>query len=89
MTWDLRIVGGVGTVGIGAWGLYVCYGILQEWLGTTLAIIGIVVLPVGLVVAPFYEGIVNGNWVVVLILYGGSIGTSVLFAIASKIDDRN
>lgn len=72
----------------GIWGLFICFGIVQSALGTVVAFLSLVVAPFLLGLAPWYAGIAKGDWFPVLLVYGGGILGSILFAIGNAIDDR-
>ncbi len=70
----------------GLWGLYISFGIIQAAAGTIVAFLGLFLAPVLLGLAPWYAGFVQGDWFPLLLVYGGGIGASILFAIGSSID---
>lgn len=70
----------------GLWGFAICLGIVANKLGTILAVISLFFFPVTLVVAPFYAGFANGNWLPLALVYGSGILGTVLVAIGSAID---
>ena len=70
----------------GVWGAYRCFQIAQDSFGTLFAIISLVLFPALLSLAPWYEGLVNGDWMALMVLYGGGIVATGLFFIGSSID---
>jgi hypothetical protein len=70
----------------GLWGTFICFGIVQNALGTIAAVIGFFLFPALLGLAPLYAGFANGDWFPLLLVYGGSIGGVVLVGIGSAID---
>ena len=70
----------------GFWGLYICFAIVQNVLGTVVAVMSIFLAPALLSLAPWYSGFALGDWFPLLLTYGGGIGGSFLFAIGSAID---
>ncbi len=74
----------------GFWGLFICFGIAQEVFGTFLAFLSLVVAPGLLGLAPWYDGLANGNWMALLVVYGGGIVATGLIYIGMLIDgDHN
>ena len=70
----------------GIWGLFICFGIVQNITGTLFAFLSLFLFPLVATLAPLYEGVVNGNWFPLLLIYGGGILSMTLIAIGSKID---
>lgn len=69
----------------GIWGLFITFGIVQNVLGTVIAIISLILAPALLALAPWYAGIAEGDWFPLMLIYGGSIGGTVLVSIGSAI----
>ena len=70
----------------GLWGLFICFELVQRLLGTAGALISLLFFPALLSLAPLYSGFSLGDWFPALLVYGGSIGASVIFAIGAVID---
>jgi hypothetical protein len=68
--------------------MFICFNIVQVAFGTVAAIIGFVLAPALLGLAPLYAGFVNGDWFPALLVYGSTIVASILFQIGVKIDER-
>ena len=69
----------------GVWGAYRCFSIVQDAFGTFIAIISLVLLPAYLSLAPWYEGLVNGNWIALVVVYGAAISASGLLVMGASI----
>ena len=70
----------------GLWGFFICFGIVQNTLGTVVAVISIFLAPFLLTLAPWYAGFALGEWFPLMLVYGGGIGATILFAIGAAID---
>jgi len=69
----LSVTGG-GILAISAIaGFLIALGIVYDLLGFLGIVAGILLAPVLLVAAPFYAGLADGNWIPLLITYGGGI----------------
>jgi hypothetical protein len=64
-----KILGGIAFAIFGFWGF----------------VIGLFVAPITFIAAPWYAGLVLGNWFPLLIGYGGGIVALILFGIGSAI----
>ena len=67
-------------------GLWRCFNIIQDDFGTFAAVICLILAPPVLALIPWYEGIVNGNWEFLTVLYGAAISAGVLMYIGGLID---
>ena len=78
------LVGMAGCLLILAWGFVgtvVCFNVIADAFGFVIAILGVLVFDIILVIAPFYALFVDGNWVPLLVVFGGGIlvnGTAAL-----------
>jgi hypothetical protein len=70
----------------GIWGLFLCLGIIYSKLGFIGGLIAFFLLPFTVYLAPWYAGLVDGNWKPVLVVYGSGILAMVLIGIGSAID---
>ena len=70
----------------GFWGLSICFHIVQDIFGTFLAFISLFLFPMLIAFAPWYEGLVNGDWMALMVIYGGGIVATGLVFIGSSID---
>lgn len=75
----LYVVGGI-------WGLIVSIGIITSKFGALGGFVAFFLLPFTLYLAPWYVGFVEGNWFPVLLVYGTTIGSAILFGIGAAID---
>jgi len=72
----------------GLWGLVICLGIVSAKLGIIGLIVGLFIFPAVLYLAPWYAGFADGNWFPVMLIYGTTIASWILFAIGSAIDSE-
>jgi hypothetical protein len=72
----------------GLWGLAVSLGIVYHGLGLIGTILGLLVFPLVLYLAPWYAGFAQGNWFPVVLVYGSGIVAMILFVIGSAFDKR-
>ncbi len=70
----------------GLWGFFISLGIIRDAWGFFGAVLAFILAPFTLTLAPWYAGFAHGNWFPVLLVYGGGIAGTVLFAIGSAID---
>lgn len=68
------------------WGLVVCFDLIQQSLGTAGAAVSLLLFPAVLSLTPLYSGFSLGDWFPVLVVYGGAVGASIVFAIGAVID---
>ena len=73
----------------GIWGAFICFGIVQDALGTIVAVFGLFVFPALFSLAPIYAGIGLGDWFPLMLVYGGGIAGMVLFGIGAAIDGES
>lgn len=72
----------------GLWGLFICLGIVNAKLGMIGLIVGLFLFPVVLYLAPWYVGVVDGNWMPAMVVYGSSITAMILIGVGSLIDGK-
>ena len=70
----------------GFWGFFTCLGIIVDHLGPIVGAVAVILLPVTLAFTPWYEAISNSDWHLVILVYGGGIGATMLYFIGSAID---
>ena len=70
----------------GLWGFLISLGIVVDHLGFIGGVIAFFLAPATLALAPWYEALANSNWFPVMLVYGGGIGASILYAIGSAMD---
>jgi len=67
-------------------GLVICFDLIQESLATAGAVVSLLIFPAVLSLAPLYSGFSLGDWFPVLLVYGGTVASGILFAIGAVID---
>ena len=67
------------------WGTSLCFSIVQDAFGTLIAIISLVLFPAFFSLVPWYEGLVNGNWIALVVVYGAAISASGLLVMGASI----
>lgn len=70
----------------GIWGFFICLGIVVDQLGFIGGAVAFVIFPVTLTFAPVYAALADSNWFPLILIYGGGVGASVLYAIGAAID---
>ncbi len=80
-----KVLGGAMFFIFGIWGFIVELAIVNHVAGFWGVVIGIMILPVTLVAAPWYALIAWGNWIPLAIVYGGGITAAVFFGVGSLI----
>jgi hypothetical protein len=71
----------------GIWGFFLSLEIVQDWLGDILGfILGVLVFPILITIAPLVEGLSNSNWMPFLVVYGSMAIGTVLVVIGGMID---
>ena len=72
----------------GLLGTLISLGIIFEKLGFIAGLITIFLAPVALAFVPWYEALANGNWFLVILVYGGGIFGTILMTMGSAIDNE-
>jgi hypothetical protein len=70
----------------GLWGFFVSLGIVIDAVGFIGGVIAFALFPVTLAFAPWYAALAHGNWFPLILVYGGGIIASVLYAVGAAID---
>ncbi len=70
----------------GIWGFFICLGIVVDQLGFIGGAVAFVIFPVTLTFAPVYAALADSHWFPLILIYGGGVGASVLYAIGAAID---
>jgi hypothetical protein len=70
----------------GFYGLMLCFAIVQQVFGTFVAILSIFLLPFLLGLAPWYVLFANGDFMPLLVVYGGGIPAIILFMLSEKFE---
>jgi len=63
----------------GLWGFFLELQIVNKIAGFWGLVIGFTILPITFFVAPFYALIAWGNWIPLVLIYGGGIGGTALY----------
>ncbi|HXK57619.1 MAG: hypothetical protein KDI74_11545 [Gammaproteobacteria bacterium] len=71
----------------GIWGFLLSLGIVVDHLGPVLGAVAFILAPVTLVFAPWYEAVANSDWFLVMLVYGGGIGATMLYFFGSVLDE--
>jgi len=69
----------------GLWAFVLDWGVLAALGGFWLALAGLVLLPVGMTIAPFYAGLAWGDWHPLSVTVAGTLMMWVLMAIGSAV----
>lgn len=85
----IKGAGYVAWVVFGIWGMLLCYAIVNQVAGFWGIVLGLTFLPMTFIAAPWYAALSWGNWLPLLIIYGGGISATVLFAVGSSIAGDN
>ena len=85
----LRIVGGILFFIAGLYGTFLCFWIVQSVFGTIIAFLSLIFFPVLLGVAPWYALFAFGDYIPLLIVYGGGIPAFLCFYFAETLDLRS
>lgn len=88
MGWVLVAPGILLYVVCGFWGLVICFGIVKGALGTFWALVSLFFFPFLLGLAPWYEGLANGDWFPLVLVYGGGILASILITVGGGMNGR-
>lgn len=83
------VIGIVMYVIFGLLGFVICLEIINQAAGFWGVVICFFLAPVTLLAAPWYALVAFGNWIPLLICYGGGIAASIAFGIGSTIRGDN
>ena len=72
----------------GLYGMALCFGLVADVFGSVIAFISLIFFPILLGIAPWYALFANGDFIPLLVTYGGGIPAFALFAMAEKFDKR-
>tara|TARA_Y100000816_G_C25686239_1_gene363218 strand:- start:27 stop:293 length:267 start_codon:yes stop_codon:yes gene_type:complete len=84
----MRVTGGLLFAFAGLYGMVLCFGLVADVFGNAVAFISLIFFPVLLGIAPWYALLANGDFVPLLVTYGGGIPAFVLWGLAEKFDKR-
>ncbi|MFC1585031.1 hypothetical protein ACFL5V_05750 [Fibrobacterota bacterium] len=82
-----KTIGIIGYVVFGILGLLMCFAIIIKAAGFWGFIVSFILTPITLIAAPWYALIAWGNWIPVVVVYGGTIFASFFMGIGSLIYD--
>lgn len=85
----LRMLGMLAYLVAGLLGLVICLGILVDVGGVLLAVIGFFIFPAALGIAPWIPLLTQGNWVPLVVVYGGGLVGLLLNAAAEATASRS
>ena len=84
------VSGGLILVVCSCWGLLLCFGIVQDALGTIVAAgLSLLFFPLLLSLAPLYQGLVNDDWMPLALIYGGNLIGYILVGIGTAVNAVN
>jgi len=69
----------------GFWGLILLVGVVNEIAGFLGVVIGFILFPVMFAAAPWYAAVAWGNWLPLIVCYGGGVLTAILYGLGSLI----
>ncbi len=81
----VQLAAALGYMAFGAWGLFLSVRILLEVAGTAVAILGFLLFPVSLAVAPWIGLFAQGSWTALLVVYGGGLAAGLLHAVGNAL----
>ncbi len=70
----------------GLYGLMLCFSIVQHVFGNVVAFLSLVLLPFLLGLAPWYALFANGDFIPLIVVYGGGIPAVVLYVLSEKFE---
>lgn len=80
-----KTLGVISGIIFGLWGLILLVAIVNEVAGFLGVVLGFMLFPIMFAAAPWYAGVVWGNWLPLMVCYGGGIFTAILFGLGSII----
>ena len=69
----------------GFWGLILCVGIVNNALGFLGVVVSLFLFPFLITLAPLFDGFANGEWMTLMVVYGGGLVGFVLHSIGFAI----
>lgn len=76
-----RFICSIAGIILGIWVMLLAFAIVNQVAGFWGIFVGLIVLPVTIMVAPLYACIAWGDWLPLLICYGGGFAATILVAI--------
>lgn len=52
-------------------GSFLCLGAVVDYFGIVVTVIGVFLLPATLAIVPWYDAVAYGNWLPLILVYGG------------------
>ena len=86
MSGILKVVGVIMIVSASIYGFILCFSIVESVLGSVWAYISLIFAPFVLGIAPWYALFSYGDYVPLLVTYGGIIPGGAMFFIAEKFE---
>ena len=84
----LRVLGYAVWAIAGVWAFILEIAIVYALWGFGGVVFGFIMLPVVFIAAPWYAGVALGNWLPLLLGYGGVIVGGILCRIADTLEER-
>lgn len=81
----LRVAGVLAWIGFGLWGLLLNIAVVSHVAGFWGVVVGFLVLPVTFFATPWYAGVALGDWLPLIVNYGGGIVGTTLIAVGSAM----
>ena len=79
-------IGGILVIAMGLWGAFLCYLIVESAFGGVVAIISLFFFPALLGFAPWFALFAHGDFLPLLVTYGGMAPGFVFFWLGYKFD---
>lgn len=80
-----KILGAISAIVFGLWGMILTVGIVSDVAGFLGVCIGFILFPVMFVAAPWYALVAWGDWLPLLVCYGGGILFAMLYVLGQTI----
>lgn len=81
----VQLLAALGYLGFGIWGMILSIRILLEVAGLLAALVGLVLFPLTLAVAPWIGLVAEGSWTALLVVYGGGLLAGLLHALGNAL----
>lgn len=82
----IRVCGVIMAISASIYGFILCFSIVENVLGSVWAYVSLIFAPFVLGIAPWYALFSYGDYVPLLVTYGGIIPGVVMFFIAEKFE---
>ena len=77
----MQAIGFVIYITCGLWGLFLSFQIVDSVFGEGAAFLSLLIAPAILGIAPLYALFANGDWLPLVVVYGGTIIGGIFFSI--------